>query len=165
MSSPLLPNSRTPISPEIPKGEIISTYDRYEDARHAVDILARSGFPVRQVSIVGNDVRSVERVTGRLSYGRVAWMSALSGAYLGLFIGILLFLFQPDNAAVGGVFISAIIIGAGFGMLFGLLSYALNRNRRDFSSVMQMVATRYDLITEPELLHEARRVLTEASQG
>ena len=37
MSSPGLPNSRTPMFPEIPKGEIISTYDRYEDAKHAVD--------------------------------------------------------------------------------------------------------------------------------
>ncbi|QAB17521.1 hypothetical protein Leucomu_05920 [Leucobacter muris] len=37
-------------------------------------------------------------------------------------------------------------------------------HRRDFSSVMQMVATRYDLITEPELVHEARRVLTESVQ-
>jgi hypothetical protein len=49
-------------------------------------------------------------------------------------------------------------------MLFGVLSYAMNRNRRDFSSVMQMVATRYDLITEPELVHDARRVLTESVQ-
>ena len=162
MSSPGLSNSRTPTFPEIPKGEIISTYDRYEDAKHAVDILARSGFPVQRVSILGNDLRSVERVTGRLSYGRIAWMGALSGAYLGLFIGLLLFIFQPDNSGIAGVFLSAIVIGAGFGMLFGLLSYAMNRNRRDFSSVMQMVAMRYDLITEPELLHEARRVLTSA---
>jgi hypothetical protein len=29
---------------------------------------------------------------------------------------------------------------------------------------MQMVATRYDLITEPELVHDARRVLTESVQ-
>lgn len=162
MSSPGLPNSRAPLFPEIPKGEIISTYDRYEDAKHAVDILARSGFPVQRVSILGNDLRSVERVTGRLSYGRIAWMGALSGAYLGLFLGLLLFIFQPDNSAIAGVFVSAVVIGAGFGMLFGLLSYAMNRNRRDFSSVMQMVATRYDLITEAELVHEARRVLTSA---
>ena len=53
------------------------------------------------------------------------------------------------------------VIGAGFGMLFGVLSYAMNRNRRDFSSVMQFVATRYDLITAPELVHEARRILSE----
>lgn len=156
-------SSRVPLMPEIPRGEIVSTYDRYEDARHAVDLLARAGFPVQRISIVGNDVRSVERVTGRLTYGRVALMGALSGAYLGLFLGLLLFIFQPDNTAILGVFVAAVAIGAGFGMLFGVLSYAMNRNRRDFSSIMQMVASRYDLVTEPELLHEARRVLTSAA--
>lgn len=159
-----LRSSRVPLMPEIPKGEIVSTYDRYEHAKHAVDVLARASFPVQQISIVGNDVRSVERVTGRLTYGRVALMGALSGAYLGLFLGILLFIFQPDNTAIFGVFISAVVIGAGFGMLFGVLSYAMNRNRRDFSSVMQMVATRYDLVTEPELVHQARQILTASVQ-
>ena len=145
--------------PELPQGEIISTYDHYADAMHAVDRLARANFPVNAVSILGNDLRSVERVTGRLSYGRVAAMGAGSGAYLGLFLGLLLFIFQPDNSGIGGVFISAIAIGAGFGMLFGVLSYAMNRNRRDFSSVMQFVATRYDLITAPELVMQARGIL------
>ncbi|WP_243893611.1 general stress protein [Leucobacter tardus] len=157
-------SSRRLAIPEIPEGEIISTYDRYEDAKHAVDVLARAGFPVREVSILGNDVRSVERVTGRLTYARVALMGAMSGAYLGLFLGLLLFIFQPDNAGIAGVFLAAIAIGAGFGMLFGVLSYAMNRNRRDFSSVMQMVASRYDLITNGDLLFDARRILTEAAQ-
>jgi len=148
--------------PELPKGEVISTYDHYADAMHAVDRLARSDFPVGEVSILGNDICSVERVTGKLSYGRVALMGALSGAYLGIFLGLLLFIFQPDNAGAGGIFLAAIVIGAGFGMLFGVLSYAMNRNRRDFSSVMQFVATRYDLLTAPELVHEARRILTSA---
>lgn len=157
-------NSRRRISPEIPKGEIISTYDRYDDAKHAVDVLARAKFPVQRVSIVGNDVRSVERVTGRLTYGRVALMGAMSGAYLGLFLGLLLFIFQPDNAGIMGVFVAAVVIGAGFGMLFTVISYALNRNRRDFSSVMQMVGSRYDLITEPELLQQARQTLAAPAQ-
>jgi len=151
--------------PELPKGDAISTYDHYVDAMQAVDRLARANFPVNAVSILGNDVRSVERVTGKLSYGRVALMGALSGAYLGLFLGLLLFLFQPENEGIGGLFIAAIVIGAGFGMLFGVLSYAMNRNRRDFSSVMQFVATRYDLITAPELVHEARRILSEDQAG
>lgn len=152
---------RMPQMPELPKGEIVSTYDHYADAMHAVDRLARANFPVSQISIVGNDVRSVERVTGKLTYGRVALMGALSGAYLGLFLGLLLFIFQPENAAIFGVFIAAIAIGAGFGMLFGVLSYAMNRNRRDFSSVMQFVATRYDLITSDSNVFEARRILSE----
>ncbi|MBL5973194.1 MAG: hypothetical protein D3X82_05320 [Candidatus Leucobacter sulfamidivorax] len=146
--------------PELPKGEIISTYDRYADAMQAVDRLVRADFPVNEVSILGNELRSVERVTGKLSYGRVALMGALSGAYLGLFLGILLFIFQPENAAIFGVFLAAVAIGAGFGMLFMVLSYAMNRNRRGFSSVMQFVASRYDLITAPSLVHRARGILS-----
>lgn len=153
-----------PQAPELPTGEVISTYDHYVDAMQAVDRLVRANFPIGSVSILGNDVRSVERVTGKLSYGRVALMGALSGAYFGLFLGLLLFIFQPENDGIGGVFISAIVIGAGFGMLFGVLSYAMNRNRRDFSSVMQFVATRYDLITAPELVHEARAILSQPTQ-
>ena len=126
---------------------------------HAVDRFVRANSPIGSVSILGNDVRSVDRVTVKISNGRVALMGALSGAYFGLFLGLLLFIFQPDNESIGGVFLSAIVIGAGFGMLFGVLSYAMNRNRRDFSSVMQFVATRYDLITAPELVHEARTIL------
>lgn len=146
--------------PEIPKGDIVSTYDTYHDAQLAVDALARANFPVNKVSILGNDIRSVERIIGKLTYAKVALMGALSGAYLGLFFALILFIFQPDNAAILGLFLAAVVIGAGFGMLFGVLSYALNRNRRDFSSVMQMVASRYDVITEPELVASAREVLS-----
>lgn len=145
---------------ELPRGEAISTYDHYHDALQAVDKLARADFPVNQVSIVGNDVRSVERVTGKLSYARVAVMGALSGAYFGVFLGLVMFIFQPAQEGIFGVFLAAITIGAGFGMLFGVLSFAFNRNRRDFSSIMQFVATRYDLITAPELVGKARAVLT-----
>ncbi len=158
------PMRRMPQMPELPKGEVVSTYDHYADAMHAVDRLARANFPVNAVSILGNDICSVERVTGKLSYGRVALMGALSGAYLGLFLGLLLFLFQPDNEGIAGLFLAAIVIGAGFGMLFGVLSYAMNRNRRDFSSVMQFVATRYDLITAPELVGQARGILSQPAE-
>lgn len=147
------------LTPTIPKGEIISTYDSYQNAQLAVDALARANFPVNQVAIVGNDIRSVERVTGKLTYGRVALMGALSGAYFGLFLALILMIVQPDGA-IGGIFLAAIVIGAGFGMLFGVLSYSLNRNRRDFSSVMQLVAGRYDLLTDSSLVHEARRILS-----
>ena len=157
--SPMNPRQMS-MFPEIPKGDIISTYDTYHDAQLAVDALARANFPVNKVSILGNDVRSVERVVGKLTYGKVALMGALSGAYLGLFFALILFIFQPDNAAIVGVFLAALAIGAGFGMLFGVLSYALNRNRRDFSSVMQFVATRYDVITEPGLVMNAREILS-----
>ncbi len=159
MSNPRSGRGGNPMMPELPQGAVVSTYDHYADAKQAVDRLARSEFPVNQISILGNELRSVERVTGRLTYGRVALMGAMSGAYLGLFLGLLLFIFQPENTAIGGVFIAAIAIGAGFGMLFGVLSYAMNRNRRDFSSILQFVATRYDLIVPGEFVAQARSIL------
>ena len=147
------------VTPTLPQGETISTYDTYQNAQLAVDALARANFRVNQVAIVGNDIRSVERVTGKLTWGRVALMGALSGMYLGLFLSLILMIVNPSSG-IGGVFGAAIAIGAGFGRLFGGLTHSINRNRRDFSSVMQIVAGRYDLVTDPELVHEARRILS-----
>jgi hypothetical protein len=56
-----------------------------------------------------------------------------------------------------------VLIGAGFGMLFGLVSYAVNRRRRDFTSTMQVIATNYQVIVEAGLVNRARNVL--AGQG
>ncbi|MFC4223375.1 general stress protein [Lysinibacter cavernae] len=161
--SPASPRAATRF-PELPKGEVVTSHETYQQAQHDVDRLARADFAVSHVSIVGSDIKSVERVTGRLSYGKVALMGALSGAYMGLFFGLILFLFQPENSSIWSVFLAAIIIGAGFGMLFGVLSYSMNRNRRDFSSVMQMVASRYDVVVDPDLAHKARNILQSPEQ-
>ena len=149
---------------ELPEGEIVSTYDHYHDVQHAVATLVQHDFPARHLSIVGNGVKTVERITAKMSYARVALMGAMSGAYMGAFLGLILFIFQPDNSAVLGVVLAAVVIGAGFGMLFAVVTYSLNRNRREFASVTQLIGERYDLMTDAEHLHEARRILIESTQ-
>jgi hypothetical protein len=145
--------------PKPPSGDVIATYDSYEGAQEAVDRLAHADFPVRAASIVGNDMKSVERVTGRLSWGRAAGAGAASGLWLGLFLGLVtLFFSTRANPGVGYLF-GAVLLGAAFGMLFGLISYALTRRRRDFSSVMQVVASSYSLVVDPEVANRARNVL------
>lgn len=149
--------------PELPGGQVVSSYDRYTDAKRAVGLLARAGFPVQNLAIVGSALRSVERVTGRLSYGRVAFSGAGSGAYLGLFMGVVLFVFQPERGSVLGVFVAAIVVGAGFGMLFAVLVYAFRRGRPEFSSFMQLSAGRYELLALPEFVQPARELLVRAA--
>jgi hypothetical protein len=142
--------------PTLPRGEVVATYETYPEAQQAVDVLARADFPVDKVSIVGSDLKSVERVTGKLSWGRVAVAGAASGAWLGIFFGLLLVIFSP---AVSYAFvIAAVLIGAGFGMLFGVVSYAINRRRRDYTSVMQVIATSYSVVVDPELANRARNL-------
>jgi hypothetical protein len=50
-------------------------------------------------------------------------------------------------------------MGAGFGSIFGVVSYSVNRRRRDFTSVMQVLATRYAIIAESAHVDRARSVL------
>ncbi|MTG89352.1 hypothetical protein GJV82_10395, partial [Cellulosimicrobium sp. BIT-GX5] len=150
-----------PRVPTPPRGEQIASYATYLEAQKAVDFLSDNKFAVELVTIVGTDLKMVERVTGRLTYGRVALAGAASGAWFGLFVGILLYLFSGQ----GGFVLTAIAIGAGFGLLFSVLSYALTRGRRDFTSQSQIVASAYGILCAPERSGEARQLLARMPDG
>lgn len=149
--------------PTGPTGRSIASYATYAEAQTAVDFLSDEEFPVQHVSIVGTDLRMVERVLGRLTYGRVALAGLGSGAWIGLLIGLILLLFSPPETGLVTL-LPAVVIGAGFGILFSLFSYALTRGRRDFTSVSQIVASRYAVFCADEHAAAARDVLGRNSQ-
>ncbi len=152
--------ARTVAFPTLPTGDVIATYATYAEAQSAVDRLADvEGFPVEAAAIVGNDMKSVERVTGRLSWGRAAGAGAASGLWLGLLLGLVTTIFTPAERLGLAPLLGAVLLGAAFGILFGLISYALTRRRRDFSSVMQVVASSYALVVAPEAANRARNAL------
>ena len=136
----------------------LGVFDRYEDAQRAVDYLSDQEFPVENCVIVGTELRQVERVTGRLTYARAAMAGAASGAWMGLFVGILLSLFSSGGSAVAAV-VTGILFGVVFGMAMGLATYAATGGRRDFTSVTQVVATRYEVLVEHKLLLRAQELL------
>ena len=145
-----------PLRLEYPQSLVV--YDDYAAAQKAVDFLSDNKFPVEHLMIVGTDLKRVERITGRLTTGRVAVGGLLSGLWFGLFVGLLFSFFTTDNswlALIG----SCMAIGALFGVAWALLGYALTRGRRDFSSVTQVVATRYEVLVEHKVATEARAVL------
>jgi hypothetical protein len=148
--------------PTPPRGVSIAKYATYLEAQAAVDHLSDNRFPVQFVTIVGSGLRMVERVTGRLTYGRVALAGALSGAWFGLFVGLLLSLLS--DTAFAGV-IGAMLLGAGFGMLFGIISYAATRGRRDFTSTSQIVASEYEVLCIEEHAGRAMQLLRSVGSG
>ncbi len=156
------PLGRRPNLLRVPKGDILGTYDTYPEAQAVVDRLAKSeNFPVAQLSIVGNDLKSVERVTRKLSWSRAALEGALSGAWFGLFVAVLLSFFSPEiNWALFG---AAILIGAASGMLFRLVSYGISRRSRDFESTNQVLASNYQVLIDPALLSQAQEALARPS--
>lgn len=141
----------------VPKGDTVGSYSSYLDAQKAVDYLADQQFPVQLVSIVGNELKMVERVTGRLTYPRVALSGALSGMWFGLFVGVMLSFFSTSDGYFS--IMTSVLMGAAFFMLFGIVTYAMQRGRRDFTSTSQVVATNYDVVVAFEASHEARRLL------
>jgi len=141
----------------VPKGDTVGSYNSYLDAQKAVDYLADQQFPVQLVSIVGNDLKMVERVTGRLTYPRVALSGALSGMWFGLFVGVMLSFFSTSDGYFS--IVTSVLMGAAFFMLFGIVTYAMQRGKRDFTSTNQVVATNYDVVVAFEAAHEARRLL------
>ena len=113
----------------------------------------------RILAIVGTDLRSIERVTGRLTRKTAALAGALSGFWVGLFVGIAFALFSGQGQ-VGFLFTTP-ILGAAFGLAWGQVGFsAISRGgTRDFSSVSQVVATRYEVLVEHKLADPARELL------
>ena len=137
----------------------LGVYDKYEEAQKAVDFLSDHEFPVENCMIVGTELKQVERVTGRLTTGRVALGGLLSGVWMGLFIGLIFSFFGTGSALA--VILSTVVIGALFGIVWALAGYAATRGRRDFSSVSRIVATRYEVLVEHKLAAQGRELLTQ----
>lgn len=162
MSGQNLFQRRGPVFPTLPRGDVLGSYDTYLEAQTVVDHLAKAEFPVKQVAIVGSDLKTVERVTGKLTYGRAAIAGAVSGAWFGLFIGLVLFIFTPVPDATLYVGAAA-LIGAGLGMLLRIVSYTLGRKQRDFTSIHQVLASKYEIIVDPNLLIRAQELLARST--
>lgn len=145
----------------VPRGDVLGTYDSYADAMQTVDRLSKAEFDVKRLAIVGHDLTMVENVTGKLSYGRVAFGGAATGAWFGLFIGLLLVLFSPDPQFE--FLAAAALIGAGFGLVLSVVQYALQRRRRDFTSTSRVVASRYEIVVEPGFVTRAQHLLAAGS--
>ncbi|KQY59922.1 hypothetical protein ASD11_10460 [Aeromicrobium sp. Root495] len=151
-------NTRTSGLFELEFPQSLGVFDDYASAQKAVDFLSDEQFPVQNVLIVGTDLKQVERVTGRLTTGRVAAAGAASGAWFGLFVGLLIGAFSNE-----GSWIATVLGGLGFGLVFGtvwaLMGYAATRGQRDFSSVTKVVATKYEVLVEHKFRAQGLQLL------
>ena len=136
----------------------VGIYPTYADAQKAVDYLSDEKFEVQNLAIVGTDLKSVERVLGRRTWGSVMGSGVQSGLSTGLLVGLVLLIFGPQGSAVALIAV-ALAIGLVIGIGFAALGYAMSRGRRDFTSVTQTVATKYEVLCEHKVAQQARDVL------
>ncbi|MEO6020928.1 MAG: general stress protein [Knoellia sp.] len=138
----------------------LGVHDTYASAQKAVDYLSDHEFPVENVLIVGTDLKQLERVTGRLTRGRILLGGVLSGAWLGLLIGLIFALFDTSGFSWTSV-IATVIFGSVFGAVWALVGYSFTGGERDFTSVTQVIATKYEVLTEHKHAARGRELLAE----
>ena len=138
---------------------VLVSYERYEDAQSAVDTLSDNRFPVQHVAIVGVDLRLVETVLGRMSWGRAALGGMATFAWFGVLIGLFVSFFGSENSSALQLILLGLLFGAAFGIVFGMVSYAFTGGRRDFVSRQALKAMRYDVVCDGEVTAQARQIL------
>lgn len=141
-------------------GEMVASTRDYESAQKTVSKLIAGEVPARDIAIVGQSVRTIERVTGKLGYAAAARSGAINGVLLGLFLSAILVLGNPEVPIQ--LFVGFVFIGVAVGMLLSLVTYAIVRRRRDFASVTQFAADHYEVTVLPTSLSKARQVLGSA---
>jgi hypothetical protein len=136
----------------------VGIYQTYAEAQKAVDYLADQRFQVQNLAIVGTDLKSVERVLGRRNWGTVIGQGAQSGVSTGLLVGLLLLIFARPGSILA-LLLTSLVIGIVLGIGFSAAAYAMTRGRRDFTSITQTVATKYEVLCEHKVAAQAREML------
>ena len=138
----------------------VGIFNSYADAQKAVDYLADERFPVQNLAIVGTELKSVERVLGRRSWSTVLSQGVSSGVSTGLLVGLVMLIFaKPPSVAV--MLVTCLAIGIAIGLTFAAVGYAMTRGKRDFTSVTQTVATKYEVLCEHKVAAQAREMLNQ----
>ncbi|WP_239066411.1 general stress protein [Microbacterium hibisci] len=138
-------------------GQTVASFPTYEAAQKAVSSLIAADIPARDIAIVGQGLRSIERITGRLGYAAAARSGAVNGLLLGLLFSAILVIGSPSVPIQA--FVGVLFVGIAIGMLMSIVAYSFVRRRRDYASVMQVVADHYEITVTDNSVHRARQAL------
>lgn len=138
-------------------GQTVASFPTYEAAQKAVSSLIAADVPARDIAIVGQGLRSIERITGRLGYAAAARSGAVNGLLLGLLFSAILVIGSPSVPIQA--FVGVLFVGIAIGMLMSIVAYSFVRRRRDYASVMQVVADHYEITVTDNSVARARQVL------
>ncbi|UYO98117.1 hypothetical protein OED01_05230 [Microbacterium sp. M28] len=138
-------------------GETVASMREYERAQKTVSKLIAGEVPARDIAIVGQGVRTIEKITGRLGYATAARSGAINGLLIGLLLSAILMVGNPEVPIQ--MFVAYLFIGVAIGMMLSLVTFAIVRRRRDFASVTQLAADHYEVTVLAASLSKARQVL------
>jgi hypothetical protein len=144
-------------------GVSVGAFSSYADAQRAVDYLSDNGFPVEHLTIIGSDLKQVEKVVGRMTKWKAALAGAGTGAWFGALVGLLLSLFADSGTEILIIIAWGLVYGALFGAVWGFIAHLFTFGQRDFATVGATVASRFDVYSAPEHADRALEMLSRIS--
>ena len=161
MTSPLASNPLGLANPlfKLEYPQSIGVYTTYGDAQKAVDSLADQNFPVGNLAIVGTDLKLIERVTGRKTWGTVLTQGVSSGLSTALMVALIMWFITPERSVVS-IFAMALLVGIGIGVAFAAIGHLASKGQRDFTSVSQTIPSKFEILCEHKVAADARALLS-----
>ena len=162
-------NSQNPrgIGGAMPNGAQVAEFAHYPEAVSYVERILRGNFPATSVAIVGTGLSTVERVRAKINYGKVAISGAMNGVWLGLFVYLIFGNTEQGTTnqtvplfSIG----SALLVGAGVGMLWQVIRFSMNKSKRTFTSSSTVIATSYAVLVPSELTSEANEAFIKGGE-
>jgi hypothetical protein len=151
----------------VPNGAAIADFKTYLEAVGYVERILRGNFPATSIAIVGTGLSTVERVRSKINYGKVAISGAMNGSWLGLFIYLIFGSSNQTPAETASPIFSlgsALLVGAGVGMLWQVIRFSMNKSKRGFSSASVVVAKSYAVLVPTELTSDATQAFIKGGE-
>jgi hypothetical protein len=142
--------------------QVLAVTDAYSEAEATVRTLADRNFPIEHMRIVGDGLKWVERVTGKLTIWGAVARGAVGGAVTGALICWIFGLVDWVSPILTGIILAlyGLVFGALIGAVSGAIYYLLTSSRRNFLSEESLMPTRYEVLVDTAFATEARRLLT-----
>jgi hypothetical protein len=142
----------------------VATFAALGEVQDALAAIADGEFPIHRATVVGTDLRLVERVSGRMSVLRAAGYGTAAGAWLGALIAAFAAIFTAHSfGAVLSMLFGGIVLGALFGAVFGAVAYRFAGPRDGITGNVTLVAERYELRAAAGQAASLREALTMAA--
>ena len=140
---------------------VIAVLESYPEAEEIVQTLADGDFPIERTRIVGEDLKMIQHVTGRLNLGGAILRGAWAGAVAGLLIGWLFGMANFWIPVIAGLLVTfyGLIAGGVIGAAVGWAYYALTRENRFLLTVSALQPGRYEVLADSEVASQAFSIL------
>lgn len=159
------PQNPNGVANALPNGTPVADFTNYAQAVSYVEQILRGDFPASAIAIVGTNLSTVERIKAKINYGKVAFSGAMTGSWLGLLFYLLFGTSGTSQTAAQFSLGSALLMGAGVGMLAQVVRFSLMKNKRNFSSGSLVVAQKYAVIVPTELTADAAQAYAKGAEN